>query len=369
MQPNRTDAVYLAACECYTPLGDAAATWQALLNGTIALKPVAVPGMDGEPTLPLSLFDSLRAESPPRWLEASREMVKKLPTQRPWGQPGFPVFVSSSNFGAGQLLAYHQGGSPDLKAWGTPGSAVREIARCCGFGPDVTVISNACVSAQLAMDEARRMLLSGMASEALVLSFDFLSAFVVGGFASLKILNGPMPRPYQALDQGSIGLGEGIAAAILTKDAAPFRIISSVSHQESYHMTGNEPSGAGFSKLAERLRLQSGGASFWIKGHGTGTLEAGRLEAESMAKAFPQSPLVSWKGSLGHTLGSCGLVEMAIALEAMRRSQAPGTPGTQGPCFGDTVRLEPFSIHSYDAVAILSSAFGGAHFATLIQHA
>src|SRR6185503_16220497 len=95
----------------------------------------------------------------------------------------------------------------------------------------------------------------------------------------------------------------------------------------------------------------------WIKGHGTGTLEAGRLEAELLARHFPAAPLVSWKGSLGHTLGSCGLVELAITLAALRGGRIPGTVGGSAPSFTDTVALAPFAGADFDGAILTSNAF------------
>jgi len=104
------------------------------------------------------------------------------------------------------------------------------------------------------------------------------------------------------------------------------------------------------------------------EGHGTGTLEAGRLEAEALARQFPGAPLTGWKGSLGHTLGSCGLVELAITLAALRGGRIPGTVGGAAPSFADTVALEPFASAGFDGAILTSNAFGGAHAAMLLTH-
>jgi 3-oxoacyl-(acyl-carrier-protein) synthase len=87
-----------------------------------------------------------------------------------------------------------------------------------------------------------------------------------------------------------------------------------------------------------------------------------------LARHFPSAPLVSWKGSLGHTLGSCGLVELAIALSALRGGRIPGTVGGAAPSFTDTVALEPFDRPGFDAAILTSNAFGGAHAAMLLTH-
>jgi len=111
------------------------------------------------------------------------------------------------------------------------------------------------------------------------------------------------------------------------------------------------------------------GRRVWVKGHGTGTLEAGRLEAEAFARALPDAPLVSWKGSLGHTLGSCGLVELVLAVEAIGAGRAPGTIGSEAPCFTDTVALDSFDVGDCDGAIVASNAFGGAHGALFLSHA
>ncbi len=84
---------------------------------------------------------------------------------------------------------------------------------------------------------------------------------------------------------------------------------------------------------------------------------------------FPGYPLVGWKGSLGHTLGSCGLVELAIAIEAVRSGRTPGTVGDAGRPMGENVAFEAFDNRAFDGVVCASNAFGGAHAAFLLSHA
>ena len=111
------------------------------------------------------------------------------------------------------------------------------------------------------------------------------------------------------------------------------------------------------------------GRRVWLKGHGTGTLEAGRLESTALAAAFPDTPIVGWKGSLGHTLGSCGLVELAIACESIRAGRAPGTVGGAAPSFQPAVTIPSLPIADTAGVVCASNAFGGAHAAFFLRHA
>ena len=251
-------------------------------------------------------------------------------------------------------------------AFATPSATVGLLQTQLGWGANVALLSHACVSAHLGLLLATRTLHAGLADEALVFSFDFLSPFVTGGFHALKILNTDFPAPYQDRDGGSIGLGDGAAFAVLTRERGDFAVLAQSLHNEMHHFTANQPDGAGFDACLAPLAAAAAHHRPWLKGHGTGTLEAGRLEATALARAFPGAPLVSWKGSLGHTLGSCGLVELALAAAALRAGRTPGTIGSAAPAFTAAVALESFDNRRFDTVLCASNAFGGAHAALLL---
>jgi hypothetical protein len=357
----------IRACDCLTPLGDAEATVTALLAGEKALQLRPVLGRDGGDLVPLSVFGDMDETLPPRWLPALRSFAARIPAEK-WGAPRWPVIVTSSNFGVGSLYAFTRDRDGRHLRHGPPFAAVELLRRELGWGGNVYTFSHACVTAHLGLTHAARLLHAGIAEQALVFSFDFVSPFVAGGFHSLKILNGGMPAPYAVRETGAIGLGDGAAFAVLSRAPAPFRVEAQALHNEMHHFTGNRPDGSGFAACAGDIGRAAQGRRVWVKGHGTGTLEAGRLEAEAIGRVFAESPLVSWKGSLGHTLGSCGLVELALAVAAIRRGKIPGTVGSSGPCFTPNVALAPFALNGFDGAVLTSNAFGGAHAAMLLSH-
>jgi len=365
-----SDSVRLAASACLTPLGHTAATLAALLRGERALQARPVLGREGGDRVPLALLPGRELDEtvPPAWMGAVRTLLTEAPVA-PWGDARHPVFVTSSNFGVGSLYAYRHGGDAAHLAYGAPFACVDWLRRELGWGDNVTIFSHACVSAHLGLMQAARLVEAGLAERALVFSFDFLSPFVAGGFHALKILNADFPAPYATRATGSIGLGDGAAFAVLTRDTGELAIAAQSLHNEMFHFTANQPDGAGFAACLAPLVAAARGCRLWIKGHGTGTLEAGRLEATTFAQVFPSAPLVGWKGSLGHTLGSCGLVELALVAAALRAGRAPGTVGSAAPTFAENVALEPFATTGYDAVLCASNAFGGAHAALLLRHA
>jgi 3-oxoacyl-(acyl-carrier-protein) synthase len=359
--------VGIEACECLTPLGDAAGTAGALLAGRRALEFVPVLGRDGGDPVPLALLGPVDETVPPRWLPSLRQLQAKIPAGH-WGTAREPVIVTSSNFGVGSLYAYTRDRDARHLVHGTPYAAADLLRHEFGWGEQVQVFSHACVTAHLGLAQAARMLHAGIADRVLVFSFDFVSPFVAGGFHSLKILNGEMPAPYAVRATGSIGLGDGAAFAVLSRAPAPFQLQAHALHNEMFHFTSNQPEGTGFATCAAAIADAARDRRVWVKGHGTGTLEAGRLEAEVLARQFPGAPLTGWKGSLGHTLGSCGLVELAIALAALRAGRIPGTVGGMAPSFTDSVALDPFASDAFDGAILTSNAFGGAHAAMLLTH-
>lgn len=359
---------YVEAVDCLTPLGDAADSAAALTAGRKALALHPVLGIDGGDPVPLALLGGAMDEPVrPRWLASARELARRIPAGA-WGSAHEPVVVTSSNFGVGAMHAFTRTQAVAHLAHGTPFAATELLARELGWGPQVHVLSHACVTAHLGLALAGRLLHARRAARVLVFSFDFVSPFVAGGFHSLKILNGGWPAPFAARDSGSIGLGDGIAYAVLSLAPSALQVEAHAFHNEMHHFTSNRPDGSGFAACSAAIAAAARGRRVWIKGHGTGTLEAGRLEAEGWRRDFPSAPLVSWKGSLGHTLGSCGLVELAITAAALKSGRIPGTVGTEGPTFTDNVALAPLAAEGFDAAILAANAFGGAHAAMLLRH-
>ena len=357
-------------CSIKTPLGSGVETYSALIDKRVGLK--AQQFLPDSLAVPLCTFeDPLDEEKAPRSWKRILDFAQQIP-QRPWGSPEYPIVFTSSTYGVGSLFALRSRGREELSPVSTTHGYIEALSEQLSWGPCRYAFSHACVTAHLGLACAEKLLESPTVAEVLIFSVDILSPFVIGGFASLKILNEQFPAPYAKREVGSIGLGDGMAAMIATRpdSKASYSIDYQCLHNEMYHFTSNEPEGVGFKQVAGSLKEALGGRKPWFKGHGTGTLQAGQLESEALAMAFPDSPLLAWKGSIGHTLGSCGLVELGIVLESLEKKRAPGTVGTSEgvPCFAGNVETEPFSLEPYDAAVVLSNAFGGAHAAYVVSH-
>ncbi|CAA6679612.1 MULTISPECIES: hypothetical protein [unclassified Lentimonas] len=360
-------SVHIREIACQTCHGSASESVSALLRNEVGLRFTPIYGEDGGDSVPLALRSPMQKSLPPRWWSDLLSFIQPL-VSADWGTVRRPVFLTSSNFGIDALYGVSSERDVSYAPWATPHGCLAFLKKELGWGDNVTILSHACVSAQLGLYQAAQSIHQDFADEALVLSFDYVGPFVAAGFHSLKILNGQMPAPYQAQEFGSIGIGDGMAYAILDKqDKAP-RITAQALYNEMYHFTSNAPDASGFTKTILSIQQALESDNYWIKGHGTGTLEAGRFEAETTNKLLPGHPLVSWKGSIGHTLGSCALVELALALAAHEQGEIPGTVATTGECLAPNVQKDSFAAKDFDSTLFLSNAFGGAHGAMVVSY-
>lgn len=366
--PCATESVRINQIDCRTALGDTERTVNALLEGQSGLRMMPMYGEDGGDPVPLALRGEMVKSVTPRWWIDLQEFIQPLKGNG-WGSQRRPVFFTSSNFGIDGLYALGLTRDKKYSNYATSHDCVEKIRSHQEWGDNLQIFSHACVSAQLGLYQASQFLNQDLADEVLVISFDYVGPFVAAGFHSLKILNEWMPAPYQIQGNGSIGLGDGLAYAIISKEGNGPEITAQSLYNEMYHFTSNIPDGSGFRKALSSIAPHLEGQKFWVKGHGTGTLDPGKMEAEALHELFPGHPLVSWKGGLGHTLGSCALVELAIALAATNKGSIPATINTSGRCYSPDVRTAPFPADNFNSILLLSNAFGGAHGAMLIQNA
>ncbi len=70
-----------------------------------------------------------------------------------------------------------------------------------------------------------------------------------------------------------------------------------------------------------------------ISAHGTGTVYNDQMEMRAFRTVFQdrERPVYSIKGGIGHTMGAAGLVEMIIALCALRERKSPPTVNLKDP--------------------------------------
>ena len=261
--------------------------------------------------MPLSTFESIEATLPPKWLTRLESLVAHIPA-RPWGSPGYPLVITSSNFGIGHILAYHESKVDEHLEYAQAHTSVEKICKHFGWRHSASILSHACVSADVGMLHASRLLHKGAAREVLVFSFDFLSPFVTGGFHSLKILNSAYPAPYA--NQENAPRTSETARHLSSKRSARFRItIKSGKRDVSMNIDNSAAWGRFRNASAGCLRHRTG-PGIWVKAWNRQP-DAANLSIRRSPPCFPKPPLVIWKRASGHLVA--GMVENKHRHEAM----------------------------------------------------
>ncbi|HEX7340773.1 MAG TPA: beta-ketoacyl synthase N-terminal-like domain-containing protein [Rhodanobacteraceae bacterium] len=252
-----------------------------------------------------------------------------------------PIFVGSSSFAIAQSEHHyahalrhrpeHAMAMPDAGF----GSVADFAARIAGSDAQTRSWHTACTSAANALLAAQRLLAAGHAQHVLVLGVELANRTSLGGFQALQLLADAV-RPFDARRAGIV-LGEGIGAIVMgrARGNSPWHLADGATNSDLHGVTGAHPEGRVLAAVQQQALQRAGCRAAdvrAIKAHATGTPANDTAEARAMHALFLPKlpPLCTLKPWLGHTLGACGVVELALFAAALRDGFIPATPaGTQ----------------------------------------
>ncbi len=219
----------------------------------------------------------------------------------------------------------------------TPHSLAAFVAAVLALeGPSLTV-STACSSSAKVFASAARLLALDLADAAVVGGVDSLCDNVLFGFNALELISPAACRPFDA-DRDGISIGEAAGFALLERiDAAPRapRLLGYGEASDAWHMSAPHPDGHGAERALDAAMARAGLDATqvdYVNLHGTASRANDEMEAALLARRFPATTRASsTKGFTGHTLGAAGIVEAAIALQAIEQGFVPGNIGTSTP--------------------------------------
>ena len=219
----------------------------------------------------------------------------------------------------------------------TPHSLAAFVAAALALEGPCLTISTACSSSAKVFASAARLLVLDLADAAVVGGVDSLCDNVLFGFNALELISPAACRPFDA-DRDGISIGEAAGFALLERiDAAPRapRLLGYGEASDAWHMSAPHPDGHG-AELALDAALARAGLDAaqvdYVNLHGTASRANDGMEAALLARRFPATTRASsTKGFTGHTLGAAGIVEAAVALQAIEQGFVPGNIGTSTP--------------------------------------
>ncbi|HJX16735.1 MAG TPA: beta-ketoacyl synthase N-terminal-like domain-containing protein [Acidiferrobacterales bacterium] len=274
-----------------------------------------------------------------------------------------------------------------------PGQAALRVAAELGIEGPVLTLTTACSSSANALLVATGLLRRGEVRRALVIGVEGLSAIALSGFHSLMLLDPEGCRPFDAGRRG-MQIGEAVGAVLLEAgDAARggdlllggrsrhpasrgtgASLLGGANLCDTHHMTSATPDGSAMRSVMQMALADAGlqpDDVAVIKAHGTGSLDNDTAEAAAMHTLFGADlpPFTGIKRYLGHTLGACGTVELAVFLGCLRAGFVPPTAGFTHP--DPALRVTPLTEPrpAPKGAAMLNYfGFGGNYASLLIAH-
>ncbi len=325
----------IVSCDMVTAYGSGTdACWSGILDGGTAVSVLNRFGTGTFQSACAAVIDDLK------YLRRDSLAIQML--RRLFGRPSFSVPEDS------RLILATAKGEIDileknlLKGMGDASGCnlnnlldkVRRLARVKDRG---LVVSAACASSAAAVARAAAMIRSGYTDCVLVTACDSITEFVFSGFSSLMALDKSPARPFDKNRRG-LSLGEAAAFALVMSESRAKKekrkIMGEVEgwglSDDANHMTGPSRTGGGLA-LAIKKAVKTAGISEnkigLISAHGTGTVYNDAMEIRAFNTVFrgKKKPAYSLKGGMGHTMGAAGLVELIIALRALREKTVPPT--------------------------------------------
>ena len=208
-----------------------------------------------------------------------------------------------------------------------------------GFKGTNACITNQCVGGAMAVAEAASAICSGEADRAVAVGHDApIEPETVFHYHRLGLLSSSTLRPFDRERSGTV-FGEGAAAVILEKaDDARARgatilgeLLGSGCVTEGTGLLDVRPDGDGMAR-AIQIALQDAAVApesiGLVVAHGNGTRHSDASEAEGIRRAFNGRlpPVTAFKWAFGHLIAGSGVIDMVLALSALREGFVPGIP-------------------------------------------
>ncbi len=246
------------------------------------------------------------------------------------------------------------------------------------------VVTNACASGTDAIGIAKQWLQNDMCDLAIAGGADEISRIACHGFSSLMLFSPNPCKPFDKDRQG-LNLGEGAGILIMEREnSAERRKAKTIglvqgygAASDAYHPTAPHPEGRGL-QMAIQIALKDAGITMdqlcYVNAHGTGTQANDHAELTALAKLISPSdyslPIVSTKGSTGHTLGAAGAIEAVLTIMSLQKGLTSGTTGCQeqDPRFPIKILAENKRISLMGSLGMSQSlAFGGGNSALILE--
>ncbi len=253
-------------------------------------------------------------------------------------------------------------------------AAAQEVQKFFGNPNKPVVVSNACISGVLAINTGSQFIKDGNYKNVVVAGADVISDFVVAGFQSFKSLSPTPCKPYDK-DREGLTLGEGAGCVILSSENINDNNIvvsGGGCNNDANHISGPSRTGEGLflsikSALTE-ANLKSDKIGF-ISAHGTATNYNDEMESIAVTRhGMESTPINSFKGYWGHTLGAAGMIESVATIHSLKNNELLPTKGFENLGVTNSINVvSKLETKNLDNCLKIASGFGGCNAAVIFS--
>ncbi|MFT2091841.1 beta-ketoacyl synthase N-terminal-like domain-containing protein [Paraglaciecola sp. 2405UD69-4] len=235
------------------------------------------------------------------------------------------------------------------------------------------VFNTACTASVNALLYGKGLLENSSIEQVIVIGCEFYNHLTVDGFHSLDLISPSKLRPF-TFDREGLVLGEGIGALLLTKNPPKrshyFSVLGGYSACDTSSLTMTAEDGSHITTVLEQAvqdaNLDKTDIDL-VKVHGTATYNNDISEFQGLKQYFAlPPPIIAFKPYLGHTLGACGALEIAIMDELLNSEIIP-VPDTQAENLMLPFAAESTALNSYQHILINHCGFGGNNAALVLK--
>ena len=188
-----------------------------------------------------------------------------------------------------------------------------------GLSPFHVVINTACTASINALLYGKKLIEQAAYKNVIIVGCEFYNHLTVGGFHSLDLLSKQQLKAFHLQRDGLI-LGEGIGALLLSNEKPDsehyFRVLEGSSGCDTSSLTMTAEDGSHIKTVLEQAIQKSGLVPSdvdLLKVHGTATYNNDIAEYNALLSYFDCPPeILALKPFIGHTLGACGAIEIAL---------------------------------------------------------
>lgn len=189
--------------------------------------------------------------------------------------------------------------------------------------------NTACTASANALIYATKLIEQGEIEQAAVIGCEFYNRLTIKGFSSLELVSERGQFSLSQLRDGLV-LGEGVGALFLSSEVTEhtqLQVLGGYSSCDTDSLTATREDGSHIRRVIEKSLTIAGVTADQvdlIKVHATASQANDQAEVAAIKALFNElPPVLALKPYIGHTLGACGVLEIALLVDLIKQDFMP----------------------------------------------